>query len=68
MNATREEKIKELRAELNYRRWVYAKQVRAGKMTVAESSRKIRIMQDILDDYLREGDLFSVKEEPQWNR
>ena len=68
MNATRAEKIAELERELAYRQWVYPKQIRSKKMSIREASKRLRVMQEILDDYKREGDLFGMKENPQWNR
>ena len=62
MNATREQKIKELETELRFRRRVYPGLVRRGKMSIEEASRRTRVMQEILDDYQREGDLFAIKE------
>lgn len=45
------EKIDELQKELKYRRHVYPRLIAKGKMTIATSDRRTRVLKAILQDY-----------------
>ncbi len=53
------DKLKELRAELAWRHKVYARSIKAGRMSQALASRKIRLLNAIIADYERADELFS---------
>lgn len=57
---TDQEKLKEIEQEIDFRRFVYGKKVKAGKMKLEIAQRKIQIMLAIRDDYQKtiSGDLF----------
>ena len=57
---TVEDKIAEIRLELNYRKGVYGRRVAEGNMTEKDAARRIAVMMSILQDYVDQiPDLFN---------
>lgn len=48
---TTDQKIKELKVELGFRQHVYSNKVKAGSMTKELMEHKIRVIQEIINDY-----------------
>ena len=51
MATTTEQKIKALKREISYRKEVYPKLTKSGKMTKEQAEHEIAVMQEILSDY-----------------
>ena len=61
MEYSTDDKIREVKREIEFRNFVYTKQLKAGKITIAIAQRRLGIMKAILADYERldMNDLFA---------